>query len=414
MDLITKIENRTATIQIVGGGYVGLPLAVQLADLGFNVMVCDKDRSRVDAINRGQSYIPDVPQTRMPAVSARLSATAHVCNFRDVTIICVPTPLTKTRDPDNSYILQAIEEVSPHLYHGALLVLESTTYPGFTEAILGPLTARGVHVAFSPERTDPGNPKYRLGNTPKVIGGIDAASAAAARALYSTITECVMVSSPTAAEMVKLLENTYRAINIGLANEMALMCGRLGLDVWEIIEAAATKPYGFARFTPGPGLGGHCIPVDPQYLSWRMRTLGYESKLIAAAESINAAMPDHVVGRITTALNTQAKAVKGSHILLVGVAYKADVSDTRESPAYPIAQKLIDLGATVDYHDPHVNDFMGLSHAATLWAVANYTCVVALTAHTAIDWPSVIHRSQLFVDTRNVAKGCADKHITRL
>ncbi len=433
-DLFSKIEDRSAHVCVVGLGYVGLPLAVAFAEAGFRVTGFDVDTEKVARIRAGESYIPDIPSRQLARQvrEGRLDATGEAAILGDVDSvhICVPTPLSKTRDPDVSYVIAAADLVAEHWHPGMLIVLESTTYPGTTEEVMlprfqdgGRVVGRDYFLAFSPERIDPGNEVYTLANTPKVIGGVTPECARAAKALYRTIVDNVhMVSSPRSAELVKLLENTFRAVNIALANEMAIMCDRLGIDTWEVIEAAATKPFGFMPFYPGPGLGGHCIPIDPHYLTWKVRTLDYNARLIEIAAEINSEMPKYVVGKVVDALNERERSVKGSRILVIGVAYKRDVDDTRESPSLEIMQLLMKKGAQVDFADSHVSvlgEQAGFDPA--LEAVdglpqicADYDCVVVGTDHSGIDWDAVVERSLLVVDTRNVAKGNPAPNIVRL
>jgi UDP-N-acetyl-D-glucosamine dehydrogenase len=433
-DLMSKIENRSAHVCVVGLGYVGLPLAVAFAEAGFHVTGFDVDSRKVEAIRAGRSYIPDIPTARLAAQveAGRLDATTvqEIVAEVDTVHICVPTPLGKTRDPDVSYVVQATDMVARHWHPGMLIVLESTTYPGTTEEILlprfeqeGRQVGRDYFLAFSPERIDPGNKTYTLENTPKVIGGMTAACTDVAAAMYGTVVDTVHpVSSPRAAELVKLLENTFRAINSGLANEMAMMCDRLEIDTWEVIRAAATKPFGFMPFYPGPGLGGHCIPIDPQYLTWKVRTLDYTPRLIETAAEINGGMPEYVVEKIVAALNEVERSVKGSRILMMGVAYKRDIDDTRESPALDIMQLLMKKGAKVDYHDPYVAELGAQEGFETTVAsigdvpsaCGSYDCVVIGTDHSDIDWPAVLDGSKLVVDTRNVSDGRFAPHIVRL
>ena len=366
--LLSKIESRELDLAIIGLGYVGLPLAVAFAEAGFRVTGIDISADKVVSINRSQSYVEDVASdTLQPLVKAgRLRASKDYADLAkaDAIIICVPTPLNKTRDPDISYIIAATEEIVRFGSSGKLMVLESTTYPGTTEETIlprltsnGDLVGRDFFLAFSPERIDPGRSDYVVSNTPKVVGGITQDCLDVSVALYGCVVDKpVPVSSTAAAEMVKLLENTFRAVNIGLVNEMALMCDKLSLDVWEVVEAAATKPYGYMPFYPGPGLGGHCIPIDPHYLSWKLRTLNYTARFIELASEVNSHMPDHVVNKVTDALNGVAKPVNGSKILILGVAYKANVGDVRESPALDVIHLLENRGSTVRYHDPFVSD----------------------------------------------------------
>ena len=439
MSLEQRILTRSAQVAIKGVGYVGLPLAVAFAEAGFPVVGVDIDEEKVKAINTGHSYIGDVPSERLarlvsldPKPSAeggRLWATTDdtVLDHCDVVIICVPTPLSKTRDPDVSYILAAGNEVAAHLHPEMLVVLESTTYPGTTEELLLPRLARSglqvggdFYLAFSPERIDPGRTDWRVENTPKVLGGVTPQCLAIAQALYEQVIERVMpVSSTRAAEMVKLLENTFRAVNIALVNEVAIMCDKLRLDVWEVIEAASTKPYGFMPFYPGPGLGGHCIPVDPYYLAWKLKTVDYNARFIQLAGEINSDMPRYVVDKILNALNDEGKAVKGSRILILGVAYKRDVSDIRESPALDILRLLEAKGAVVSYHDPYVprlrlarpghgDDVVMDSVTLDAEVLGSADCVVVTTDHRSCDWDWVARNSRLLVDTRNVTAGLGE------
>ncbi len=421
MNVVDKIQNRTAQVAVVGLGYVGLPLAVRIAQVGLRTRGIDINERRVDLINQGISDIGDVSSESLAAVVSTETLSAHtefdVIAQSDAVIICVPTPLNKTRDPDISFIVKATEAVAKHMKAGQLFVLESTTYPGFTREVLGPMLEQasalqaGVdfHVAFSPERIDPGNETYGVRNTTKIVGAMTPAGNAAVQALYETFIDTVRgVGSPDTAEMVKLLENTFRAVNIGLVNELAVMCHKLGLDVWEVIDAAATKPFGFMPFYPGPGLGGHCIPIDPLYLSWKLRSLNYNARFIELADTINTAMPGHVVNLVQDALNDRAKALKGSKLIILGVAYKRDIDDYRESPAINIIDGLEEKGAHVDFYDPHVDSFIeeGKAHKgiANLDAIGDYDAAIITTAHTAFDYADILERSQLVVDTRNALK----------
>ena len=430
-ELLRKIREREARIGIVGLGYVGLPLAVSFAEEGFAVTGIDVDGSKVEALNAGDSYVEDVPSERLaPLVrSGRLRASTDYTELAqmDAISICVPTPLRKTKDPDISHIIDAAEKIAQFGGSGKLIVLESTTYPGTTDEVILPrLLSNGDEVgedfflAFSPERIDPGRTDYTMRNTPKVIGGITPACLEVALALYGEIVEePVPVTSTAAAEMVKLLENTFRAVNIGLVNEVALMCDRLGLNVWEVVDAAATKPYGFMPFYPGPGLGGHCIPVDPHYLSWKLRTLDYKARFIELASEVNGQMPEYVVGKITAALNRLSKAVNGSRILILGVAYKPNVSDVRESPALDIMHLLLERGAVVSYHDPYVPSLASDGFAMETVMLDDDTlstadCVVVVTNHDGYDWEWIAGQSRLIVDTRNAIGQSTDGHIFRL
>jgi UDP-N-acetyl-D-glucosamine dehydrogenase len=416
-----RIETRAARVAVVGMGYVGLSLAVELARAGLTVRGVDTDLERVSRLNRGESYLVDVAGDALASLVAagRLSATTAFDGTGEVDalIICVPTPLRKSKDPDMSFILSAVENLLPHLRPGQLMVLESTTYPGTTEEVIQPeIEARGLVIgtdfflAFSPERVDPGNQQFTTANIPKVVGGVTRACTELAAALYGLVTSRVFpVSSPKVAETAKLLENTFRSVNIALANELAVACRRIGIDPWEVIDAAATKPFGFMPFYPGPGIGGHCIPVDPLYLSWKIRLSGHEAQFIALADQVNRSMPEHVVTLVTDALNDRGLAVKGSAILVLGVTYKPDVNDIRESPALEIIETLVGKGAHVSYADPYVPQLSvaGLklaAVAATSETVAAADCALVLTHHTGFDWAMVAERASLVVDTRNALK----------
>ncbi|MBU3911364.1 MAG: nucleotide sugar dehydrogenase [Candidatus Omnitrophica bacterium] len=416
--LKSKITNKDASIAIIGLGYVGLPLAVEFAKVGFTVTGFDTDGQKVSEINKGSSYILDVPTADVKQlVSAKkLSATldTKLLNKMDVIIICVPTPLRKTKEPDISFILAATEAIAANLRKGQLIILESTTYPGTTdEVILTKLGADSLKVgedfclAFSPERVDPGNPEYKTKDIPKVVGGVGEKCTEMARLLYSQIIKNVIsVSSTRAAEMVKLLENTFRIVNIGLINEIALLCNKMGVNVWEIIEAAKTKPFGFMPFYPGPGVGGHCIGIDPHYLSWKARLYGFETRFIELAEEINSSMPHYVVDKIIEALNAKKKALKGSRILVLGITYKKDITDARESPAITIINSLLQKEAKVEYHDPLVPvfDIEGMSFSSaklTKETLNSIDCVVIVTDHSGVDYKFIVDNSKLIVDTRN-------------
>jgi UDP-N-acetyl-D-glucosamine dehydrogenase len=420
--LLDKIQDRSAVIGLIGLGYVGLPLAVEFGKAGFKVIGVDVDPRKVDALTAGRSYIPDVSSEDVAALRAagKLEATTDYAalQFADAVSICVPTPLRKTRDPDMSYVVSAAEKIAEIAHAGLLIVLESTTYPGTTEEILQPpLEARGfkigtdVFLAFSPERINPGDPIYGVRNTPKVIGGATPACTEVTLALYATaIDRVVPVASMRAAEMVKLLENTFRSVNIGLVNEMALMCDKLDIDVWDVIEAASTKPYGFMKFTPGPGIGGHCIPIDPLYLSWKLKSLNYTARFIEVADQVNMSMPHYVVTLIQDALNDDGKALKNAKILILGAAYKKDIDDLRESPALDVMVNLFERQADVTYHDPYVptvrlNGHTLHSVALTDEALAQADCVVVITDHSAFDWTAISQQAHLIVDTRNALKG---------
>jgi UDP-N-acetyl-D-glucosamine dehydrogenase len=417
-DLIARAERREALFGIVGLGYVGLPLAVELANAGYRVLGFDVQQKVVDGINAGRSHVKDVTDAQLRAAvgAGRLSATTDTARLSepDAVSICVPTPLSKFKDPDVSYIVAATEAVKRTLRRGQAIILESTTYPGTTREILLPaLESTGLTVgedfflAFSPERVDPGNPRYGTRNTPKVVGGITADCRRVAMALYEpAIDTLVPVSTTDAAELVKLLENTFRSVNIGLVNEMAIVCDKLGVDVWEVIEAAATKPFGFMKFLPGPGLGGHCIPIDPHYLAWKMRGLNYKTRFIDLAGELNTEMPLFWVRKVAEALNGQGKAVRGASVLVLGIAYKRDIDDIRESPALDIIRLLEGQGARVSYFDPHVPVFSEdgrefRSVALTPEAVAAADCVMIVTDHTAVDYRMIQRNAKLVVDTRN-------------
>ncbi len=429
--LETRIEKRTARLAVIGLGYVGLPLAVELAQAGFEVHGIDIDAKRVAQLNAGRSYIQDVPtaDVRTLVKQKRFFATTDFSVLRkcDTVNICVPTPLSKQRDPDVSYIVAAATEVARHLHRGQLVILESTTYPGTTDELVLPMLAEsGLEVgkdfflAFSPERVDPGNPQFNTRNIPKVVGGVTEACTKAAVQLYRQRLENVVpVSSTQVAEMVKLLENTFRSVNIGLVNELALMCSRLKIDVWEVIRAAATKPFGFMPFYPGPGLGGHCIPIDPFYLSWKARASGFEARFIELAGHVNGHMPDHVVDLVGEALNQQGKSVRGSRLLVLGVAYKADIDDVRESPSLDIMEKLRERGARIEYTDPYVPSIRfggGVLKSVPFTAaqLKRFDCVVIATAHRNVDYSALLRWSKGVVDTRNALAGKRSKKIVRL
>ncbi len=433
--LLERINKKTAKVSVIGLGYVGLPLAVEFAKSGFVVTGIDTDEGKIKKLQKGQNYIPDVDSKELGDLveQGRLRATTDFGCLRqmDTVSICVPTPLRITKDPDISYIVFATQQIKKYLHKDQLIVLQSTTYPGTTEELMLPeLVGKGLKVgqdfflAFSPERVDPGNQVYDTRNTPKVIGGVTSQCTRHAVALYQQAIEKVIpVTSTRAAEMVKLLENTFRAINIGLANEVAIMCDKLGIDVWEVIEAAATKPFGFMPFYPGPGLGGHCIPIDPLYLSWKLKALNYNARFIELASEINTGMPYHVVNKVTDALNRQKKSLNGSKILILGVAYKKDVNDVRESPALDIIKLLQEKGSVVHYSDPHVPELMvedklftsvnidqhlhpssdrtgrGKKHPLT-----SYDCMLIVTDHSAFDYQAIVKEANLVVDTRNATR----------
>src|SRR5207302_6119226 len=411
--LQARIVSHTAHISVIGQGYVGLPLAVAFAKAGFTVTGFDNDPDRAAALGSGRSHVPDVAsedvQALLRAGRYRAAADSGALAGSDVIVICVPTPLRKSKDPDISYVVAAAESAAARFRPGQLVVLESTTYPGSTEELLLPMfEARGARVgedlfvAFSPERIDPGNPVYKVGNIPKVVGGVTPACTALAAALYQQIVPRVhAVSSPKVAELVKLYENVFRNVNIALANEFALMCRRLGVDTREVIDAAATKPFGFMAFYPGPGIGGHCIPVDPLYLAWKMRLNGFESRFIALADDINRGMPRYVLELIVETLNDAGRAVKAARMLVLGVAYKRGVGDTRESPAHEIIADLRRMGAEVAYADPHVATFADLKAVEpTEDVLREADCVVIVTDHPEFDYAAVARHARRVVDTR--------------
>jgi UDP-N-acetyl-D-glucosamine dehydrogenase len=434
-ELLQRITERRARAGVVGLGYVGLPLAVEFARAGLAVTGIDLDPRKVAAITAGSSYVPDVPTADVQAlrVGGQLSATTDFSALRelDTVNICVPTPLRKTKDPDMSYVVAAAERIAEFLHPGMLVVLESTTYPGTTAELLQPmLEATGLRVghdvflAFSPERVDPSNPTFNTRNTPKVVGGVTPACAQLATALYATAIDTIVpVSSTQVAEMVKLLENTFRAVNIGLVNELALMCDRMGIDVWEVVDAARTKPFGFMPFYPGPGLGGHCIPIDPFYLSWKAKEAGFEARFIELAGHVNGAMPHYVADKVAEALNTHRKAVNGSSVLVLGIAYKKNIDDIRESPALDVMHVLYERGARISYADPHApclkaSDWPGHLDLTAVEPrpdeLARHDCVVILTNHDAFDFGSVVDSARLLVDTRNAVGADAGPHVFRL
>jgi len=416
--LLKRIENKDITVGIVGLGYVGLPLAVEFGNAGIRTIGIDVNQSRVDQLNAGDNYIQDVDDAELKALvdAGTFTATTDFSSIKHIDAICiaVPTPLSKTKDPDITFILAVNEELEKYVHKDLVVILESTTYPGTTrELILPSLEASGLKVGtdvfllFSPERVDPGNPVYHTTNTPKVIGGVTENCLKLGTAVYNHIMDkLIPVSSPEAAELTKLLENTFRSINIGLANEMAIMCAKLGVNVWEVIDAAATKPFGFMKFTPGPGLGGHCIPIDPHYLSWKMRTLDYKARFIELASEINASMPEYVVDLVADGLNKMSKSINGSNILLLGMAYKPDIDDVRESPALDVYGLLEAKGAKLSFHDPYVSEIkfdsrieqtIQLDHST----LDQYDCVVITTNHSEYDIKTIVENSKLIVDTRN-------------
>ena len=432
-ELLQKIKNKTAKVGVVGLGYVGLPLAEVFSRAGLDVHGFDVDPSKIEMIRQGKTYIGDLTdaQVATQVEAGRLHASTDFDGLAemDAILICVPTPLRKTLDPDISFDVSSVQQIKKRLRAGQLVVLESTTYPGTTEEVILPMlresgleVGEGFFLAFSPERVDPSNPKYKTENTPKVVGGTTAACREIAEALYTTAIPSVhIVSSARAAEMVKLLENTFRLINIGLVNEVAVMCEKLGLNVWEIIDAAATKPFGYMPFYPGPGLGGHCIPIDPHYLSWKLRSLNYFTRFIDLASEINRGMPAHVVERLGHLLNEQKKPLNGSKVMVLGVAYKRDCADTRESPAEDVLHLLRDRGAELCFHDPYVRHFdVGGEEippvALTSETVAAQDAVLIITDHTGVDYAMVVREASLVFDTRNATKGLDEegRHVVRL
>jgi UDP-N-acetyl-D-glucosamine dehydrogenase len=415
---LSRINDRSARVVVVGLGYVGLPLALEFARAGFKVDGYDVNEGAVGALNSGRSHILDISdaelQAQLQRKTFRATTDESVMATADAILIAVPTPLVKTRDPDMRYVLAAVDAVARHAHPGLLTVLESTTYPGTTRELMQPkleacglVIGKDAFLAFSPERVDPGNTRYNIKNTPKVVGGITPACTDLAAALYgAAIDTIVPVSTPEAAELVKLLENTFRSVNIGLVNEMAIVCDKLGVDVWEVIDAAGSKPFGFMKFTPGPGIGGHCIPLDPHYLAWKMRTLNYKTRFIDLASEINTSMPDYVVEKVARALNDVQKPVSGSHVLVLGVAYKKNIEDVRESPALDVMRLLEARGAHVSFHDPYVAHIReeGTEHtgvALTEETLGGVDAVVIVTDHDNVDYDLVVEHAPLVVDTRN-------------
>lgn len=431
-NLQNKINDKTAVIGIIGLGYVGLPLAVEFANNDFSVIGIDIDTKRVEKLNNGENYIADVSSENFRQLVSdkkfRASTDFATLSEIDAVLICVPTPLNKLKDPDVTYILDVLKQIKKYVHPDMIISLESTTYPGTTRELILPALEKmnlkvgdDFYLCFSPERVDPGNKKYQISNTPKVIGGITENCTELGKLLYeSIIDEVVPVSSPEAAETVKLLENTFRSINIGLANEVAIMCEKLGVDVWEVIDAAATKPFGFMKFTPGPGLGGHCIPIDPHYLAWKLKTLDYRARFIELAGEINTGMPAHVLELISGGLNRSKKAINGSKILVLGVAYKNDIDDVRESPALDVMTLLEQDGATVDYYDKFVpklkwnDDYKFSKKILTADLLHSYDAVAVLTNHTDVDYDLVKMEANLIIDTRNVFPKSRDAKIIRL
>ena len=428
--LSEKIQSRTARVGVVGLGYVGLPLAVEFAKAGFSVTGIDLVDSKVARINAGDSYIQDIAREEVAHLveTNKLTATTDfsVISQLDTINICVPTPLRKTKDPDMSYIVSACQEIAKYFHPGMLAILESTTYPGTTEEVVLPMLSRpelqvgrDFFLCFSPERVDPGNARFQTRNIPKVVGGVTPVCTEMGARFYSQALETVVpVGSTQVAEMVKLLENTFRMINIGMVNEMAMMCDRMGIDIWEVIHAAATKPFGFMPFYPGPGLGGHCIPIDPFYLSWKTRQAGIEARFIELAGYINGQMPHFVAEKVQNALNDCGKAVKGSRVHVLGIAYKRDIDDVRESPALDVMHLLQKRGATVTYSDPFVPsvqiDGAQILASEMEAALPQADCVVIITDHSSVDYKAVVRDAQLVVDTRNALRGIASDNIIRL
>lgn len=427
-ELMTKLEQRTARVAVLGLGYVGLPLATVFCEAGFRVVGIDPVEEKVNEINNGRSYVLDIPDEQVGRLVKKglLSATTDFSALKDADAvsICVPTPLRKTGDPDLSFIVSATESLAPYLHEGMVVVLESSTYPGTTrELVLTRLCEVGelqvgkdFFLAFSPERVDPGRKDWTTYNTPKVIGGITPACTKVSAAWYGQALKTVVpVTSTEVAEMAKLLENTFRMINIGLVNELAIMCDRLGIDVWEVIDAAATKPFGFMKFTPGPGLGGHCIPIDPLYLSWKLRSLNYNARFIELASEINTNMPRFALGKIQDALNERGKPLKGSRVIVLGVAYKPDIDDLRESPALDVIGLLKKKGAQVSYHDPYIpaishDDWTLQSVEDLMSQVKAADCVAVITNHSSYDYPAILETASLIVDTRNALGNLGRDH----
>ena len=429
--ILARLAGKEAKLGVLGLGYVGLPLAVSYAKAGFEVLGFELSEEKVASIGRGESYIIDVAQDELAEVvsSGKLSATTDMNRLAEVDSvnICVPTPLGKTRDPDISFIQSAVGAIAPRLHEGMLIILESTTYPGTTEEVILPeLAASGAEVgkdfflAFSPERVDPGNPTFHTINIPKVVGGVTPSCTAVARTLYEQVMDTVVpVSSVRVAETVKLLENTFRSVNIGLVNEIALMCSAMNIDVWEVIDGAATKPFGFMPFYPGPGLGGHCIPIDPFYLSWKAKMHGSEAKFIELAGQVNGFMPKHVINLVTRGLNDRQRSVNGSKVLVVGVSYKAGIDDVRESPALDILAMLNDLGAETSWYDPYVEALTTKSPSRRLteWtqeALRAYDAAIIVTSHPAVDHATLLEAGPVVIDTRNALKGHDNENLIKL
>lgn len=430
--LFDAIKDRRATVSVIGQGYVGLPLAVSLAEEGFQTYGIDVNSDRIAQLAKGHSYILDVSDAELASVLAttkyRPTDDFEVIRRSQVVIICVPTPLRKSKDPDVSFILSAVDQIKAHMTGDKLLILESTTYPGTTDELivaeiskLGYTIGKDFFVCFSPERVDPGNAKFKTTNTPKVVGGVTSACTELGVLMYGQVLERVVpVSSARVAEMVKLLENTFRAVNIGLVNELALLCERMDIDIWEVVDAAATKPFGFMPFYPGPGIGGHCIPLDPMYLSWKAKMHDFYNKFIELASDINGNMPRHVLTKVAEVLNLEAKSVRNARLLILGMAYKKDIDDLRESPSLELYRLLELQGAAVDFYDPHATSFREDEHVVeglenlTADLLTGYDCVILATNHSAFDYPWIAKHSKLIVDTRNGFKGIEARHIVKL
>ncbi len=432
MNLVDKINNRSAKIGVIGLGYVGLPLAMEFVNAGYNVKGIDIDQNKIKSLNNGKNYIRDVNNKNLKnAVKKGLlkgTTDFSIVKSLDAISICVPTPLNKEKNPDISFIVSVMERIKNYLHPHMIIILESTTYPGSTRELILPyiesdnlILGKNISLCFSPERIDPGNKIYNTSNTPKIIGGLTTTCTEIGKNLYSTIIkEVIIVSSPETAEMVKLLENTFRAINIGLANEVAIMCEKLGVNAWEVIDAASTKPFGFMKFSPGPGLGGHCIPIDPYYLSWKLKTLDYDARFIKLAGEINTQMPKHVVDLISSALNKSQKSINGSKVLIVGVAYKKDINDCRESPALDIIQILRTSGSIISYFDPYVPiiNFGEIKYKSLNILdekiLKQFDAAVIVTNHSNIDYKLIKNFSEQIIDTRNVYKNDDSERIIRL
>jgi len=431
LSLAKKIADRSAGIAVIGLGYVGLPLALAFCRAGFSVVGIDVDPSRVDMLQRGESYLPDVvaKDIKRATQSQHLAVTTDYAAVQDcnVVIICVPTPLRKTKEPDLSYVVQALDGLVLCLHKGMLIILESSTYPGTTEELLVPRIEAGgygigedIFLCYSPERVDPGNKRFGIENTPKIVGGVTQECASVGRLVYQAVSgEPVVVSTARTAEMVKLLESTFRAVNIALANEMMLLCERLGVDVWEVIDAAATKPFGFMPFYPGPGIGGHCIPLDPVYLAWKARSLDFHHRFIQLATEINSNMPEHTVRKVIDALNRKGKALKGSRVLVVGIAYKQDVNDVRESPSLSVIRLLEQQGALVAVYDPYVPQVevdgrVFRSVTLTSGSLRSNDCVVLMVGHSRLPLDRIVADAKLIVDTRNVLGRCSLQHVVTM